>query len=49
LLSATGAFEIAPSKDVNGRLAVELRSQAAQIRGNYMVDGDLKAIVLKPN
>jgi predicted RNA-binding protein with TRAM domain len=49
LLSATGAFEIAPSKDVNGRLAVELRSQAAQIRGNYVVDGDLKAIVLKPN
>ncbi|HEX4984877.1 MAG TPA: hypothetical protein VFV71_02270, partial [Burkholderiales bacterium] len=49
LLSATGGFEVSPSKDVNGRIAVELRSQAAQIRGNFTVDGDLKAIVLKPN
>ncbi len=49
LLSATGAFEVSSSKDVSGRISVELRSQAAQIRGNYIVDGDLKAIVLKPN
>jgi hypothetical protein len=34
---------------VSGKIAVELQSQAAQIRGNFVVDGDLKAIVLKPN
>ena len=49
LLSATGAFEVSPNKDVSGRISIELRSQAAQIRGNFIVDGDLKAIVLKPN
>ncbi|HVY07541.1 MAG TPA: AsmA-like C-terminal region-containing protein, partial [Burkholderiales bacterium] len=49
LLSATGAFDVSANKDVSGRIAVELRSQAAQIRGNYSVNGDLKAIVLKPN
>ncbi len=49
LLSATGAFEVSPNKDATGRISIELRSQAAQIRGNYIVDGDLKAIVLRPN
>ena len=49
LLSATGAFEVSPNKDTSGRISIELRSQAAQIRGNYNVDGDLKAIVLRPN
>ncbi|HEV8647413.1 MAG TPA: hypothetical protein VGR01_17775, partial [Burkholderiales bacterium] len=49
LLSATGGFDVFPSKDVNGRVFVELRSQAAQIRGNFIVDGNLKAVVLKPN
>jgi hypothetical protein len=49
LLSASGGFEVSPNKDVNGRIAVELRSQAAQIRGNYIIDGSLKAVVLKPN
>jgi uncharacterized protein involved in outer membrane biogenesis len=49
LLSANGAFEVSQNKDVNGRILVELRSQAAQIRGNFIVDGDLKAVVLKPN
>jgi hypothetical protein len=49
LLSANGAFDVSASKDVNGRISVELRSQAAQIRGNFVVDGNLKAIVLKPN
>jgi len=48
LLSATGGFEIFPSKDVNGRVFIELRSQAAQIRGNFIIDGNLKAVVLKP-
>jgi len=49
LLSATGVFEVFPSKDVDGRVFVELRSQAAQIRGNFTIDGNLKAVVLKPN
>ncbi len=49
LLSATGGFEVSPSKDVDGRVFVELRSQAAQIRGNFTIDGNLKAVVLKPN
>ncbi|MDP2323990.1 MAG: AsmA-like C-terminal region-containing protein, partial [Gammaproteobacteria bacterium] len=49
LLSATGGAEIAPDKDVSGRVAVELRSQAAQMRGNFNVTGNLKAIVLRPN
>ncbi|MEO8009048.1 MAG: hypothetical protein ABI728_11105, partial [Betaproteobacteria bacterium] len=49
LLSAGGAFEVFPNKDVSGHISVELRSQAAQIKGNFIVDGDLKAVVLKPN
>jgi uncharacterized protein involved in outer membrane biogenesis len=49
LLTAGGAFDVSANKDVSGRILVELRSQAAQIRGNFIVDGDLKAIVLKPN
>ncbi len=49
LLSSAGSFDISPAKDVNGRISVELRSQAAQIRGNFAINGDLKAIVLKPN
>ncbi len=49
LLSANGAFDVSQNKEVNGRIAVELRSQAAQIRGNFAVEGELKAIVLRPN
>lgn len=49
LLSATGGFEVFPSKDIRGRIFVELRSQAAQIRGNFTIDGNLKAVILKPN
>ena len=49
LLTANGAFDVSANKDVSGRISVELRSQAAQIRGNFILDGDLKAIVLKPN
>ena len=49
LLSATGGFDVAPNNDVSGKAFVELRSQAAQIRGNFNVGGSLKAIVLKPN
>ncbi len=49
LLSATGGFDVAPNNDVSGKAFVELRSQAAQIRGNFNVGGSLKAIVLKPD
>jgi cellobiose-specific phosphotransferase system component IIB len=49
LLSSSGTFDVSPAKDVSGRILVELRSQAAQIKGNFIVDGDLKAIVLRPN
>ena len=49
LLSATGGLEVFPNKEVHGRVFIELRSQAAQIRGNFIVDGNLKAIVLKTN
>ena len=49
LLSAAGAFDVSPNKDVSGRISVELRSQAAQIKGSYVVDGGLKAIALRPN
>jgi uncharacterized protein involved in outer membrane biogenesis len=48
LLSATGGFEVSPNKDVNGTVFIELRSQAAQIRGNFIIDGNLKAVVIKP-
>jgi hypothetical protein len=49
LLSANGAFDVTPGNDISGRISVELKSQAAQIRGNYAIGGSLKAIVLKPN
>ncbi len=49
LLSASGGFEISPAKDVSGKVFVELRSQAAHIRGNFNVDGNLKAVILFPN
>ena len=49
LLSAIGSFDVDADKDVNGKISVELRSQAAQIKGNYIVNGELKAIILKPN
>jgi len=48
LLSATGGFEVFPSKDVNGGVFIELRSQAAQIRGNFIIGGNLRAVVVKP-
>ena len=49
LLSAAGTFEVSPNKDASGRISIELKSQAAQIKGNFSVDGNLKAIVLRPN
>jgi hypothetical protein len=49
LLSSAGSFDVSPDKDVSGRITVELRSQAAQIRGSFVVNGGLKAIALRPN
>jgi uncharacterized protein involved in outer membrane biogenesis len=49
LLSATGSFDVTPNNDISGRTYVELKSGAANIRGNYSIGGSLKAIVLKPN
>ena len=49
LLTSAGSFDVSPGKDVSGRITVELRSQAAQIRGNFNVNGELKAIALRPN
>ncbi|MES1166916.1 MAG: hypothetical protein ABUL68_02845, partial [Pseudomonadota bacterium] len=49
LLSATGGFDVTPANDVSGKTYVELKSQAAQIRGNFSISGSLKAIVLKAN
>jgi hypothetical protein len=48
LLSATGGFEVFPNKDVKGGVFIELRSQVAQVRGNFIIDGNLKAVVVKP-
>jgi hypothetical protein len=49
LLSSAGSFDVSADKDVSGRITVELRSQAAQIRGSFVVNGALKAIALRPN
>ena len=49
LLSATGGFSVSSGKDVNGRVSVDLSSQAAQKRGSFSINGELKAIVLQPN
>ncbi len=49
LLSATGGFEVSSGKDINGRVLVDLSSQAAQKRGSFNINGELKAIVLQPN
>jgi len=48
LLSASGAGEVLPSKEVNGRAYVELRSPSNVVKGSFKVTGDNKAIVLKP-
>ena len=49
LLSAAGGFSVSSGKDVNGRVSVDLSSQAAQKRGSFSINGELKAIVLQPN
>ncbi len=48
ILTAGGNVDIAPDQDVAGRVSVELRSQAQQMRQNLNVTGTLRAIVLRP-
>jgi hypothetical protein len=48
LLSASGAGEVLPNKEVNGRAYVELRSSSNVVKGSFRVTGDNKGIVLKP-
>jgi hypothetical protein len=48
LLAASGACEILPNKDINGRAYVELRSTSNLVKNTFRITGSLKAIVLKP-
>jgi hypothetical protein len=48
ILTANGAVEIASDQDVSGRVYVELRSQAQQLRNNLNITGTLQAVVLRP-
>ena len=48
LLSASGAGEVLPNRDVSGRAYVELRSSANVVKGSFKITGDTKAIILKP-
>jgi hypothetical protein len=48
LLSASGAGEVLPSKEINGRAYVELRSTSNVVKGGFKITGDNKAIVLRP-
>jgi hypothetical protein len=47
LLTANGQFDVLPSQDVTGRVAVELKS-TNRFRGNFAVMGTLKSMMLKP-
>jgi len=48
LLSASGACEVLPSREINGRAYVELRSSSNVVKNTFRITGTLKAIVLKP-
>jgi hypothetical protein len=48
LLNASGSGEILPTREINGRAYVELRSSSNVVKGTYRVTGTIKAIVLKP-
>jgi uncharacterized protein involved in outer membrane biogenesis len=48
ILTATGSFDIAPNQEVGGRVYVELRSQAQQLRNNLNITGSLQGILLRP-
>jgi uncharacterized protein involved in outer membrane biogenesis len=48
LMVANGSFDLDATQRVNGRVQMELRSPSNNFRGKFGIDGDLKAIVLKP-
>ena len=48
LLSASGAGEVLPNREINGRSYVELRSPSNVVKGSFKVTGDSKGIILKP-
>ena len=48
ILTASGNFDIASNQEVGGRVYVELRSQAQQLRNTLNVTGSLKGILLRP-
>ena len=48
LLAASGACEILPNREINGRVYVELRSSSNVVKNTFRITGNLKAIVLKP-
>jgi hypothetical protein len=48
ILNAVGNLDIAPNQDVSGRVFVELRSQANQLRNNLLITGSLRAVTLRP-
>jgi hypothetical protein len=47
-MNANGQADISQSRDVNGRVYVELRSSATAVRGNFRILGTVKGMVLKP-
>ena len=48
ILTANGSFDIAPNQEVSGRVNVELRSQAQQLRNSLNITGSLQGISLRP-
>jgi hypothetical protein len=48
ILTAAANVDIASDQDVSGRVAVELRSQAQQMRQSLNITGTLRAVVLRP-
>jgi len=48
LLSASGACEVLPNREISGRAYVELRSSSNVVKNTFRITGSLKAIVLKP-
>ena len=48
LLAASGACEISPNREINGRAYVELRSSSNLVKNTFRITGTVKAIVLKP-
>ncbi len=47
LFSATGAIDIMPSREVAGRLTLDLKSPSGDYRNSYWVKGNLDSVTLK--